>query len=242
MRMIGSEIHDYYDGLISQHGYGTEGNLFFRKPITYKQDLPENLKFLLEDIEIKHTRLQDTHKKSYYFKFFKVLVCGKLYGGVRVLYDTKSLTTILECGPNIKNEFFYAYDKLESFMEEKEIKFDEVRQTRYYWRYGGSKNVCESSIKDHLKVVDKLQKCIDTKSVIATIIPTDRYFEIELNSELKKFEFYKVLDSFTIWQELSMYIDGTLASPGNYTVEIADKYKIAGHGFDETYGFRTRPK
>ena len=242
MRMIGSEIHDYYDGLISQHGYGTEGNLFFRKPITYKQDLPENLKFLLEDIEIKHTRLQDTHKKSYYFKFFKVLVCGKLYGGVRVLYDTKSLTTILECGPNIKNEFFYDYDKLESFMEEKEIKFDEVRQTRYYWRYGGSKNVCESSIKDHLKVVDKLQKCIDTKSVIATIIPTDRYFEIELNSELKKFEFYKVLDSFTIWQELAMYIDGTLSSPGNQIVEIADKYKIEGHGFDTKYGFRTRPK
>ena len=67
MRMIGYEIHDYYDGLISQHGYGTEGNLFFRKPITYKQDLPENLKFLLEDIEIKHTRLQDTHKKIVLF-------------------------------------------------------------------------------------------------------------------------------------------------------------------------------
>ena len=241
MRMIGSEISDYYDGLISQHEYGPEGNLFFRKPIIYKQNLPENLKFLLEDIEIKHTRLLDAHKKSYYFKFFKVLVCGKLYGGVRVIYDTKSLTTNFECGPTIKNEFFYDYDKLKSFMEEKEIKFDKVRQTRYYWKYGG-KSVCESSIKDHLKVVDKLQKCIDTKSVIATIIPTDRYFEIELNCELKKFEFYKVLDSFTIWQELSMYIDGTLTSPGNYTIEIADKYKIESHGFDTKYGFRTRPK
>jgi len=25
-------------------------------------------------------------------------------------------------------------------------------------------------------------------------------------------------------------------------VEVADKYKIIGHGFDEKYGFRTRPK
>ena len=242
--MIGTnEIHDYYDGCISQHGYGKEGNIFFRKPITYKQDLPENLKFLSEDVEIKSTRLLDSKRKSYYFKFFKVLVCGKLYGGVRVIYDTKSLTTIFECGPNIKTEFFYDYDKLESFMKEKELKFDEFRQTKYYWGYGGSKNVCESSIKDHLKVVDKLQQCIDTKSVIATIMPTDRYFEfeIELNSELKKFEFYKCMDAFTIWQELAMFIDGTLASPGNYTIEIADKYKIEGHGFDTKYGFRTRP-
>jgi len=242
MRMIGSEIRDYYDGLINQHGYGTEGNIFFRKPITYKQDLPENLKFLLEDFKIKHTRILDSKRHSYYFKFFKVLVCGKLYGGIRVLYDTKSASVIDENGPTIKKEFFYDYDKLESFMEESEIKFDEVQQTRYHWRYGGSHNVCESSIKDHLNVVDKLQHCIDTKSVIATIIPTDRFYEIELNGELKKFEFYKCMDSFTIWQELSMYIDGCLASPGNQMVEIGDKYKIEGHGFDTKYGFRTRPK
>jgi hypothetical protein len=39
-----------------------------------------------------------------------------------------------------------------------------------------------------------------------------------------------------------MYVDGQLAYPGNIMVEIDDKYKITGKGFDPVYGFRTRPQ
>jgi hypothetical protein len=49
------------------------------------------------------------------------------------------------------------------------------------------------------------------------------------------------MDPFTTYQELSMFVDGKIAYPGNSMTVIEDKYRIAAHGFDTKYGFRTRP-
>ena len=51
-----------------------------------------------------------------------------------------------------------------------------------------------------------------------------------------------MLDPFTAYQEIDMWISGTLSYPQNFMVDIEDKYKVLEHGFDPKYGFRTRPK
>lgn len=65
---------------------------------------------------------------------------------------------------------------------------------------------------------------------------------LSVNPPLKDYQFYRIMDPYTAYQELDMWISGTLAYPQNMMVEIEDKYRIMAHGFDMKYGFRTRPK
>ena len=57
--------------------------------------------------------------------------------------------------------------------------------------------------------------------------------------ELKKYEFYKAVDSYSAFQELSMYISGVLGTGNPAMIHIDDKYRIAGHGFDR-FSFKHR--
>lgn len=62
------------------------------------------------------------------------------------------------------------------------------------------------------------------------------------NPRLNEIEFQKVIDPYTAYMELDMYISGVLGKTGGTMVTISDKDKIDKHGFDMKYGFRTRPK
>ena len=61
-----------------------------------------------------------------------------------------------------------------------------------------------------------------------------------INPILKEFEFYKVVDAFTAFTELQMFIGGVLGVGEKEIVEIEDKYKIGQHGFDK-WSFRREP-
>ncbi len=61
------------------------------------------------------------------------------------------------------------------------------------------------------------------------------------NANLKEAEFYKVVPDYQIFQELEMYLGNVLVTRDEIPV-MDDKQKIASHGFDGKYGFRTRPK
>jgi len=62
-----------------------------------------------------------------------------------------------------------------------------------------------------------------------------------INPILKEYEFYKVFDTFTAFQEISMFMGGVLGSGEKEIVEVADKYKIGQHGFDK-WSFRRKPE
>jgi len=60
--------------------------------------------------------------------------------------------------------------------------------------------------------------------------------------DLKDIQFYRVMDAYTLFQEIEMWVGGVLASSGNPMVEIKDdKVKAAKHGFDE-WSFRKPPR
>lgn len=58
---------------------------------------------------------------------------------------------------------------------------------------------------------------------------------------LADLQFYKVVDAWQAYQELSMFL-GNIAAPDRVPVNIADRDRVQQHGFDMKYGFRTRPK
>lgn len=61
-----------------------------------------------------------------------------------------------------------------------------------------------------------------------------------INPSLKDYEFYKIFDAYSAYQELSMYL-GNLATPEKTIPEIDDKTMIEAKGFDLKYSFR-KPK
>lgn len=61
-----------------------------------------------------------------------------------------------------------------------------------------------------------------------------------INPILKEYEFYKVFDPFTTFQEIQMFISGVLGTGEKEIIEVEDKYKIGQHGFDK-WSFRKEP-
>jgi hypothetical protein len=62
-----------------------------------------------------------------------------------------------------------------------------------------------------------------------------------INPLLKEYEFFKVFDTFQAFQEIQMFLGGVLGRGEKEIVQVADKYKIAQHGFDK-WSFRKMPE
>jgi len=61
---------------------------------------------------------------------------------------------------------------------------------------------------------------------------------IETNPRLKDFDFNKIIDPYTAFQEISMFIGGALSKPERPMLVISDEIKAAQHGYDQ-YSFKT---
>jgi len=65
-------------------------------------------------------------------------------------------------------------------------------------------------------------------------------YSIEGNPELKPLGFIRVLDPYTIWQEIDMFINNQLVHEADPST-VPDKYRWSQYGFDERWSFRTKP-
>lgn len=66
--------------------------------------------------------------------------------------------------------------------------------------------------------------------------------DLIVNPCLKNYDFQKVIDPFTAFQEISMFVGGVLTNNPTPPDTQSDKAKVVSHGFDPKYGFRTPPK
>lgn len=66
-------------------------------------------------------------------------------------------------------------------------------------------------------------------------------FAVIRNPRLQDVEFQAVIDPFTAFQEISMYLSGVIGSKGNPMVQLSDDEIRDKHGFDPVYGFRKLP-
>jgi hypothetical protein len=62
-----------------------------------------------------------------------------------------------------------------------------------------------------------------------------------INPNLSAFEFWKVKDPFSAFQEIQQYISGVIGTGGNEPVVTSDTYKIMAAGFDLKTSFRKDP-
>lgn len=63
--------------------------------------------------------------------------------------------------------------------------------------------------------------------------------DLIINANLKEIGFQKIVDPFTAFQEISMFLGGVLGQNLDPPATMTDKEKIVSHGLDPVYGFRT---
>lgn len=232
-----SKKKDYYDGVV-----GTVG---MDKTIVYERKTVE-----IEDNEslpkfVRHRRFDwnsgnpfrnvcnvhvktDNNRGYHGADGFIVGFCGKLYLGWKFYYKEKEFNEELgELEEVIKEDIIYGYDNVKDLLKTE------------YWR---------SSLDDDMKIVEIYNPLEVFRKYNTPIFLYDSYNEkprrsdvFYINPILKDWEFYKVVDAFTAFTELQMFISGVLGTGEKEIIEISNENKIEQHGFDRKWSFRREP-
>jgi hypothetical protein len=236
-----SKKKDYYDGVA-----GTTG---IDKTIVYERDIIEvedndMPEFFRKTTYFNHFRgrednpfykLGNSHIDNLYWKiypyhsYFIIGFCGKLYVGFK-LYSLNKDT-------NDYNNVITTITYDQEFMIQ---LFD--RET--YWGHfqDNLNHVLQYDAMDWFRKMNT--PCFIFDQNYSGMSHIDLKFnrsnhdsKFIINPLLKKYEFYKLFDTFQAFQEIQMFIGGVLGNREKEIVNVADKYKIEQHGFDK-YSFR----
>lgn len=173
----------------------------------------------------KHTK-NNTHREKE--NCFYVGFCGKVYRGMYEYYNETKI-------------FFYSFEKYRQYLMEN------TNEKNIYEYVFGNKS---KEYSKNLKVVDIRYNLNNIKSFFNGIHHNDKFDSIEpiyvidryttvYNERLSKYDFIKVKDPYTAYQELRMYISN-MAMPEKVIPPLSDEMNIHTHGFDK-WSFRKEP-
>jgi hypothetical protein len=224
-----NNTHDFYD-VAEKHGHSKEGNLYIREMI----DIPTPDK----SFSFTNGFHIEINFKKYYFDInpIKVIFAGKFYNGI--ILENKPYN-----GLSTFKKYFYSLADYRLFISSYEDKIQKVFCNRQYWFEKPSVKVrYEKILEDFFNETSDINffnKCVAHNIAVAVFLrnPIFKNDKLIVNPILKDYEFVKALDPYTAYQELSTFVDGYLNQPKEI-IEVADKYKIEGHGFDYKKSFR----
>jgi len=214
MKII-SKYKDYYDGCVNSLGLDT--TIIYNRInniIDYKTLNHYNLYFNNANI-FKNGSIR--------YNFNILGVCGKLYP-LLIVQEHK-------IGQSI--DFKYIYDReliVNFFKEHYNIFYQKVKPIENYL-----------TLVDNKQILDlfHIHKCG------SFMLSADRYGSnyqeliLEIEPNLNALEFYKIVDSFTLFNSMSSYISEQINTEIE-TDTLSDKEKIITKGFDPKYSFRHR--
>ena len=217
---------DYYDGVA--------GSVGIDKTITYERHRQEfnvrkdkNAPKIFEFGKvvrwrnpirwIKHISTKNT---KYGYGYFLIGFCGKLYMGFKIV-ERQEGRVVNDTQCNFGDKLYITYDANE-FME----KYHDKQNV---WYDDEIINCCDELFK-----IDALELNREYKTPIWAF--EDETFIV--NPLLKNFDFFKMMDAFTAFQEISMFIGGVLGNKEKEIIQVSDKNKIEQHGFDYKWSFR----
>lgn len=231
-----SKHKDYYDGVA-----GTTG---IDKTIVYERQIIEedNRKKFPKPFQIKRTAWNDKNPFIDIFRAdidrkktekyddgycFIVGFCEKLYLGWKLIHTAKGWDEALGVSCDVKRtDIVYGYENVREFFKTQ------------YWGNNYDDNVRYIESYDPLHIFREINSPVFILDGDNRRPRKDHVFTI--NPILKDYEFYKVMDTFTAFQEIQMFISGVLGTGEKEIIEVEDKYKIPQHGFDK-WSFRREP-
>lgn len=207
-----TDFHDYYDNAV---GYGIDDNVHYNR--------------FTKEVEI--------HIKSQFdfptFRSAKLLgFCGKIYPFIELEKYNRKYECEYDSDDYKIVERYCAYS-LEEY-KNKELEWEE-----YLYDFGYCDHREEVKIKQFF--VDWSYQnndiFLEYKAPLWTIKLDRNRSKGIINPKLKDYGFDRIKDSFTTFQEISMYLSNILVEQKEVAV-IEDKYRIEQHGFDLKKSFR----
>jgi hypothetical protein len=231
-----TKTKDYYDGVVGTVGidktiiYNRETQIlenYYEYPKEFRPNRTYNIRYKNHFLNLNHYQNFKTSKYSENSVFI-VGFCGKLYVGWK-LYREISKEGL---------ETYITYDR----------EFIKKNVKTIQWH---------SNLTDDLNFIDTYNSMnifVDLKvpafvydgdyNRMYLLSPSYRHraeSRFIVNPILSDYEFYKVFDSFTAFQEIQMFMGGVLGAGEKEIVEVEDKYKITQHGFNK-WSFRKEPQ
>lgn len=257
MKII-SKYKDFYD---SAQALGIDKTLLYKRfQETHSIENLPNFKPFNEDIwknlpepymistsgEFYHTS-----KELIHIEYSSLGFCGQLFPYIRFVRKVNKEV--------VSRSTFYKAEKANEFMNKLKSKFPKLSYMSEFYR-------CEKPNEEELKTYlsadvfkkDKLDwfQQVNSPTFVFNEEPYQKHQSSDFqkvnnksslgyvltNPILKEFEFYKVKDNYTCYQELSQFLSGVLTQREIRKDNLTDIQKVEQHGFDRKYGFRTRPK
>lgn len=232
MRII-SDFHDYYD---SVQATGQDQSLIYFR----KSESIEVSEYPFPAFQISS---YNADQNSICIKQYTIGFCGKIFPVVSV----KNLAAN-------KSAICIELKELDHFVEKccsKKIAdaYHEKTKRRWTW-YRYSKGIYRKNIEEYFAVCaakkDAFKQMFFEKHCPIFIGELHEYWyghhtgEITYNGCLKDLEFYRLFDTYSAFQEISMFLGG-LAVPQKEIPEVPDKIMVGIKGFDK-WSFRTPPR
>jgi len=244
MRIV-SKFNDYYDIGLS---FGIDS-----KRIYVRNSREVNKKdYNFSEIIDVYERMFNFYYYDYRIKRGAVAFCGKVYPFYTISdfeYDCSKLSTC-----NFKY-YFYSYKSFEAFVNKSKLFKNQKNRSKYF----GKETVREKLLK--LEKYHKTYKSVISKhefdiSYIGKRISDDVFIQTEapiiliydkskskiiLNPILRDLNFASIIDPYTAFQELSMFIGSNLVKQVDPSENFSDNMKRDIAGFDE-WSFRKKSK
>lgn len=229
MRIL-SNFHDYYDGV-------------------QKQDQDRSIIYNRETKQVTEGRDRSgrtvTNQMNYYvntFGWHHIGFCGVVYPALKLndQFFVHNFGREHYCSGH--EDYIYSLEELDSFIEDScsEKIQKQYFQNREYYRRADRNDYKRLFNGEYCKLYSSHFTKYDCPVfVIRHNKSSGADVEIIINPVLKDYQFFKKVDTFTAYQELSMYL-GNIAEPRKTIPHIDDKTMAEIKGFDK-FSFRKEP-
>jgi len=230
--LIISKQKDYYDGVVGTMGvdktivYERHTKEYIKRnefPKEFCYDMTRGWKERSPELNVGITHLKEGIEKYKRVNWFIVGFCGKLYIGWKLWYREED-----GLSGEWKYDISYDFDYVEPMIKISYMFHKPSDSVKKILNYNAINIFREHHTPSFIYYEDDGYRVSRNEKFI-------------VNPILKDFEFYKVFDSFTAFQEIQMFLGGVLGSGENDMVEISNKNKILKHGFDYKWSFRKEP-
>lgn len=228
--------HDYYDSCIGMHANDADDVIFVRKSIDkefYNLDLPndfnrikigkDNYELSDDDENISIQRDYSFYYESYNRNLVYILFAGKLYLGYKI---RKNMEDQYIWNSDIMNNLVHEVLQKKYKNQNIQVQFNLGYQPKYDTFASNFLNENDASIAVIHAPITLYKSGKRLYKYAAT-------FDC---SHLKFYDFQVCLDTYTAYQELSMWLNNK-ASPEKPMIKVSNDILIKKHGFDK-FSFR----
>jgi hypothetical protein len=235
MRIICESFHDYYDSVQSQG-----------------QDL--SLVYLRTPKEFEKQEAHAIVSKFPYLKCYSVhelTISTKIIGFCGKIYPLVELDRFRQWPFSRQHAFCYTLEDVDAFIErnfkKKQVEAYNANKRDFpyqHWSFSNRREAFEKFFAESEKQKDKFRDIFLKYHVPIFVAGSHSSYPSKdtfaLNVALKPLEFYRIMDTFTAFQEIQMFLGG-LAVPLKEIPTIPDKVMVEAKGFDK-FSFRKDKK